>query len=138
MNTENKPMDTTNTIELEDAAKILGISYPHMSMLARQHKVKGEKVGKKWFIDASDIQRAKLTKLATPRPRKNKVNLLGEGVDALNQDEIEIRIKMPKAKFQMLDLALQGKDQKNLKQHLESKVEELHEKVQKHFAIASF
>jgi excisionase family DNA binding protein len=139
-NVNNVSVAINNNIEAEDAAKILGCSYPHIINLIHQKKLKAQKLGKKWLVDAADVQRAKATHLVTPRPRKNKqLKLLnGEPNIELGPDEVEIRIKMSKAKYQLLDLALKGKDQKNLKEHLESKVEELHAKIQKHFESVAF
>ena len=128
-----------NTMEAEDAARILGCSYPHISMLLRQGKIKGQKIGKKWFVDSTDVQRAKSTKLVTPRPRKNKLNVLGaDSVKELSSNEVEISIRLSKDKYQLLELALRGGSQKNLKQHLEDQTNDLFDKVQeqvKAFAI---
>jgi excisionase family DNA binding protein len=126
-----------NTIDAEDAAKLLNCSYPHISMLLRNGKIKGQKIGKKWLVDADDVKRAQVTRLVTPRPRKNRTNVLGNSVEFLGVDEVEIRIKMPKNQYQLLDMALQGNSKINVKQHLESHATDLFMKLQKQFETIS-
>jgi excisionase family DNA binding protein len=135
MTTESVTVAFNSNIDVADAAKILGCSYPYIIHLIKNNKLKAKKEGKKWLVDADDVKRAKSQHQITPRPRKS--NLTNLTAEAINQDEIEIRIKLPKIKYQMLDIALRGKDKKSLKEHLEAKVDELHEKVQKHFAKVS-
>jgi excisionase family DNA binding protein len=127
-----------NTIDAEDAARLLNCSYPHISMLLRNGKIKGQKIGKKWFVDADDVKRAQVTHLVTPRPRKSKTNVLGNSVEFLGMDEVEIRIKMPKSQYQLLDMALQGKDNSTLKKHLETQASDLYEKLQKQMQTMAF
>jgi excisionase family DNA binding protein len=134
MTTETVTVAYNNNIDVTDAAKILGCSYPYIIHLIKNKKLKAKKEGKKWLVDADDVKRAKAQHLVTPRPRKNNVTNSSLRVENISPDEVEIRIKLPKIKYQLLDIALRGKDKKSLKEILEAKVDELHEKVTKHFA----
>ena len=140
-------VSVNNNITVEDAAKILGCSYPHVINRINQGKIKAKKIGKSWLVDAEDVSRAKSTNLVKPRPRGGKkvtVDVVSNALDKMNhlhlveQDEVTITIKLSRDKYQLINLALENKENKNLKEHLESIVDSLHEKIQKHLAGVDF
>lgn len=126
-------MENKTTMEAIDAAKLLGCSYPHLINLIHKKKLKAQKVGKCWFVDSQDVYRAKQTNLVSPRGPRVKSN-----ATPLGTDEIEVRITLPRSKYHLVNLALEDKENLNLSQFLQGKVDELHDKIKETFKGVAF
>ena len=59
-------------ISLREAAKISGLSQPHLSLLIRQKKLWGEKIGRNWVTTEQAIRKYLALNLKPgPKPKKN-------------------------------------------------------------------
>jgi excisionase family DNA binding protein len=124
---------TPVTILAEDAACIIGCSYSHVIKLIHKKKLKAHKKGRAWVVCAADVHQAKESRMVTPRRRPS---LRDERVDFSAHDEVELRVKVSRSKYQMLNAVLESKNQGDLYMFLTSKVEELNAKVMQSVNIA--
>jgi excisionase family DNA binding protein len=140
-------------VSANEAASYLGCSYPHLIHLIKKSKIKAQKIRNQWFVDLDDLERAKSTHLVTPRPRpgspqktKREPEVVyssraaksetGSGQKGLfpsfgrdqffdQVDSIELRLSIPRRKNELINSAMLAGTNKTLKQHFESKAEEM-------------
>jgi len=68
---KNKEPSLGDLISLREAAKISGLSQPHLSLLIRQGKLWGEKIGRNWVTTKQAI-RDYLALNLKPGPKSKK------------------------------------------------------------------
>jgi hypothetical protein len=135
-----------NRIDLEEALDILKCSEPDLMKLITSRKIKAQRVGLKWLIDPSDCYRFKESQSESRYLQNinvlNQKNQLSHStnrfsvvpksspLDRLDPSEIEVRIKVPTQKYEMLNLALgQGAVKRNLFQLLNEKIDDAYAKL---------
>lgn len=129
-----------NYITVKDSASLIGCSYPTVINLLNEKKLKGKKEGKDWLVDAVDAQRVKDSNIVRPRKKKQdkspvhtletKPNMKVSG--DLQADEIEIKFKVKRSEFNLVNMALETrttKGPKSLREYLEKQKDELLQKI---------
>lgn len=117
-----------NQVFADEAASQLGCSYSHIANLLRTKKINGQKVEGRWMVDYDDLQRAKGTRLV--KPRKNGYIKSPVTTAPAASEETVIKLNVPKAKFDLIRVALAGSD-KSLVKYLLDHVDKLHDQIQK-------
>jgi excisionase family DNA binding protein len=121
-----------NKISTEEAQKILGCAYSTVVALIKSKKLRGQKIGKTWWLDADEVYKARDSKLVTPRnssPKSEK----GVGTHAgisVGADEIAVQFPYSKEKFELIKRAfnMRGNDM-NIVKFLQGKLDEAHDKI---------
>ena len=142
-----KTVEMSKNVSAYEAADYLGCSYPHLIHLIRKNKLRAQKIRKQWFVDLSDLERAKKTHLVNPRPKDGRTHsnepktvFTSNGNESnLNSaaDDIEIRLKLSRVKYELINAILVNGSNKTLKQVLEQKVDEMFSTVKNQFKIKS-
>ena len=144
-----KFVEMSKNVSAYEAAEYLGCSYPHLIHLIKKNKIKAQKIRKQWFVDLSDLERAKNTHLVSPRPRASSSSsaksasspqaIFSTTSESTEQatNSIELRLVIPKGKYELINSALLGGNEKTLKQHLETKIDELFVSITNQFKSLS-
>lgn len=143
MTISSKTVEVSKNVSASDAAEYLGCSYPHLIHLIKKNKLKAQKIRKQWFVDLNDLEKAKQTHLVTPRPKSGhvvtnqpKVVFSTEhSIKPEQNEDIEIRIKVSRSKYELINSVLVGGTEKTLKQTLELKIEEIFSSIQNQFKL---
>jgi excisionase family DNA binding protein len=140
---EKRIVHQDQNVSAHEAAEYLGCSYPHLIHLIRHNKLKAQKIRKQWFVDLPDLERAKATQLVTPRPRGDRQQVNGDGLKVVytsngkspikTNEEIEIRIKVDRNKYELINSALLNSSKRTLKQAIETRVDEIFSAIQSQF-----
>jgi hypothetical protein len=135
-------LSTQNRIDLEEALDILNCSESELLKLIHCRKIKAQKVGERWLLNPSDCYKFKESQsearyfqnlnVLNEKPQNHfrlhtKKNAMFERLDP---SEIEVRIKIPTEKYEIINLALnQATNKKSLFQVLNEKIDEAYAKL---------
>ncbi len=99
-----------NQVSAVEAAKYLGCSYSHLINLIHRKKIKAQRIERKWFVETGDLEHAKATRLIS-RPRspvrviKTAAEPLSVVKSAGTSDSVDIKLSLPRDKFELIKLA---------------------------------
>lgn len=114
-----------------EAARYLGCSYSHMINLIKAKKLRAQKKENKWLVEQDDLQKAKSMHMVKPRPMKTAQpadKALFRSPIATDAPATDIKLSIPREKFEIIKLAFRKKDQ-SLMQYLNKHLDEIYEKV---------
>lgn len=122
-------------VSVQEAASILGCSVASIHNLRNSRRlITGQRIGREWYFDVTEINQAKSTNLITPRTRKPKdeskmTDSVAGAPSFKTEDSIkEIRISIERDQLERIKMALFacGTDPVNF---LKGKLEELDQRI---------
>lgn len=119
-----KPVVALNgKIDVAQAQSILGCSYSYVIHLLHKKKIKGQRVNKRWLIDADDVYRSKGSVMTNNRAKPVKTLPI-----PIQENIVKVEISLPREVFSLLNVVFSANN-KNMTSYLEDHLKGVFERV---------